>query len=225
MQLTAFNKRLLITLLLSMLFSRSLLAADVMAGKEIVMKGNKNGATACVTCHGNDGAGMAASNFPRLAGLNTDYMTKQLRNFTDGTRVNMIMQPIAGALSTEEADNVSAYFTAQQAPHAAPNVNTSAAGTGKKLVESGDWDKTIPACTKCHGPGVHGVGSTFPALAGQHAGYIESQLNAWKQGTRKNDPNHLMKVIADRLSKDQIKSVATYLASMKPAAHSEGKQP
>lgn len=225
MQITALNKLLLITLLLSTLFSRSLLAADVMAGKEIVVKGNKNGATACVTCHGEDGAGMAASNFPRLAGLNSDYITKQLQSFKDGTRVNTIMQPIASTLSTEEADNVAAYFSAQQAPQAAPNADTSMAGSGKKLVELGDWDKTIPACTKCHGPGARGVGSTFPALAGQHAGYIENQLNAWKQGTRKNDPNHLMKVIAERLSKDQIKSVAAYLGSMKPAAPSGGKQP
>lgn len=219
MSITVLNKMLIIVLFLSTLLSGPLLAADVQAGKQIVMSGNNKGATACLSCHGADGAGMAAANFPRLAGLNAGYMTKQLHDFASGTRINPIMQPIAKALSTKEAENVAAYYAAQKVPVAGTKVDAGVLDEGKRLVEQGDWGEIVPACTMCHGPGANGVGKSFPALAGQHASYIETQLNAWKKGTRKNDPNQLMKVIAERLSMDQIKAVAAYLASMKPTAH------
>lgn len=219
MSLPVSNKTLILALLLSALFSGPLMATEIEAGKQIVMNGNNKGATACQSCHGADGAGMAAANFPRLAGLNAGYLSKQLHDFTNGTRTNPIMQPIVKALSVKEAQDVAAYYAAQQAPHTAPNVDAGVLEEGKKLVELGDWDKTVPACIKCHGPGARGVGKNFPALAAQHASYIEAQLNAWKQGTRKNDPDQLMKGIAERLSMDQIKAVAAYLASMKPTAH------
>jgi cytochrome c553 len=218
MSIPVLNTTLLIALLLSTLFSGPLLAADAQAGRQIVMSGNNKGATACQSCHGADGAGMAAANFPRLAGLNAGYMTKQLHDFATGARINPIMQPIAKALSDKEAENVSAYYAAQKAPVTAMKVDEGVLKEGKRLVELGDWDKTIPACVKCHGPGARGVGKDFPALAGQHASYIEAQLNAWKKGTRKGDPEQLMKGIADRLSMDQIKAVADYLASMNPTA-------
>jgi cytochrome c553 len=218
MTIPVLNKMLKISLLLSALFSNQLMAADIQAGKQIVMSGNNKGATACQSCHGANGAGMAAANFPRLAGLNAGYMTKQLHDFANGARINPIMQPIARALSDKEAENVSAYYAAQKAPVTAMKVDEGVLKEGKRLVELGDWDKTIPACVKCHGPGARGVGKDFPALAGQHASYIEAQLNAWKKGTRKGDPEQLMKGIADRLSMDQIKAVADYLASMNPTA-------
>jgi thiosulfate dehydrogenase len=59
-----------------------------------------------------------------------------------------------------------------------------------------------------------GVGSAFPALAGQHAGYLKTQLNAWRSGTRNNDPNQLMKGIAERLSEQQISAITEYYAAL-----------
>ena len=45
-------------------------------------------------------------------------------------------------------------------------------------------------CVACHqadGSGNQGAGDVFPGIAGQHAGYIDAQLKAWKEGTRKNE--------------------------------------
>ena len=193
--------------------------ADMAVGKQIAMSGNGKGATACQSCHGANGAGVAAANFPRLAGLNADYLAKQLHDFASGTRSNPIMDPIAKSLTPEEAADVAAYYANEKAPHSAPAADEGLLGKGRRLVELGDWGKAVPACIMCHGPGANGVGTHFPALAGQHAGYIASQLNAWKQGTRKNDPNRLMTGIAERLDPDQIKAVSAYLAGMQPAAH------
>ena len=60
------------------------------------------------------------------------------------------------------------------------------------------------------------MGSHFPALAGQHAGYIADQLRAWKNGTRDNDPLHLMLAIAERMDERDIRAVSLWL-SRQPA--------
>lgn len=193
-------------------------AADIAAGKQIVTQGNSRGATACIACHGLDGAGNAAAGYPQLAGLSAVYMARQLAGFKHGSRKNPIMQPIAAALSDTETSNVTAYYASLKPAPAIKKATGKLSGDGQRLVELGDWDKTIPACSQCHGPGTRGVGDSFPALAGQHASYLEAQLNAWRQGLRNNDPNNLMKVIANRLDPQQISAVAKYLATLKPAA-------
>lgn len=41
---------------------------------------------ACVACHGAEGQGQQATNAPRLAGLDGDYLKRQLENFRSGAR-------------------------------------------------------------------------------------------------------------------------------------------
>lgn len=195
--------------------SRLVFAAD--AGQQIVMQGNQSGATPCVSCHGADGAGQAAAGFPRLAGQDKNYLIMQLQAFTQGSRNNPIMAPIAGALNQQEMAEVAAYYARQTAPNpSAGKGDQSLISKGEKLALRGNWDKTIPACVTCHGPGGKGVGSHFPTLAGQNARYIEQQIEAWKSGTRHNDPNQLMQVVAKRLSQSEAKAVAAYFASLIP---------
>lgn len=50
-----------------------------------VAKGRERYAT-CAACHGADGRGIAATNAPRLAGMNDWYLARQLKNFRDGVR-------------------------------------------------------------------------------------------------------------------------------------------
>ncbi|MNY72686.1 Cytochrome c [compost metagenome] len=59
-----------------------------------------------------------------------------------------------------------------------------------------------------------GVGSAFPPLAGQSASYLVAQLNAWRDGSRHNDPNDLMGHIAKALTPDEITAVADYFATL-----------
>jgi cytochrome c553 len=203
------------------LFTQSVSAAgDIAAGKQLVHQGNNKGATACIACHGANGEGNAAAGYPSLAGLSMKYIAKQLHSYQQGTRQNPVMQPIAKALSNSDIQNVAAYFSGltPATSGSASNLNT----TGKHLAMSGDWDKTIPACFSCHGPGGRGVDPYFPALAGQHAGYIRSQLEAWRNGKRHNDENDLMKGVAKRLSKQQIQAVSEYLAALSPVKPESG---
>ena len=199
------------------LFSASAHGADLHTGKALVLYGNKNGATACIECHGANGAGNAAAVFPRLAGMNADYLAKQIHDYRNGKRSDPVMQPIAKALSDAEIGEVVAYFAAQRVTTATVVDDKALWAQGERIALTGFWDHDVPACISCHGPGGRGVGVHFPKLAGQHASYISKQLKAWRVGTRANDPQTLMKGIAQRLPENEVAAVAAYLASLPPA--------
>ncbi|MBQ0742609.1 MAG: c-type cytochrome [Pseudomonas sp.] len=193
--------------------SLQVFAADATA---VYTKGGGNpAAMACITCHGAEGEGMAAAGFPRLAGLSADYMKKQLGDYLSGDRANPIMQPIAAALTPEEVEAVTTMLASKPAPKVKKIGRAAEAQTlGAILALRGAWERNIPECVACHGPSGVGVGDAFPPLAGQSAQYLSSQLNAWRQGTRKNDPNDLMGHIARKLTDDEIKAVSAYFASL-----------
>ncbi|MDO6461742.1 c-type cytochrome [Granulosicoccaceae sp. 1_MG-2023] len=190
-------------------------AGDPEAGQQIVMKGDGQGAP-CVACHGLDGAGNDAGGFPRLAGMDADYLAHQIRSYNDGSRVSPIMQPNVTKLSEQQIQDVAAYYAGQEVVASTQPAEPDAAemALGRKLVERGDWSAYIPSCDSCHGPGALGVGADFPMLAGQHPTYIAQQLRAWQAGTRHNDPNLLMTGVAERLSDAQIDAVAAYLSRL-----------
>ncbi len=210
------------------------LAAAVAAdGETIMQRGGANpAALPCITCHGADGKGMAASAFPRLSGLPEAYIAKQLGDFRSGARANPIMQPIAQALSEEELAAVArAYAQRPQVNVRGGPVERPVPGSGAWIALRGAWERNIPECTLCHGPSGLGVGDAFPPLAGQSASYIEAQLHAWRgtpaiaasrktkavaaqAPTRRNDPNGLMRHIAADLSESEIKAVAAYFAGL-----------
>ncbi|MBQ0776590.1 MAG: c-type cytochrome [Pseudomonas sp.] len=196
--------------------SLQVFAADATA---VYTKGGGNpAAMACITCHGAEGEGMAAAGFPRLAGLSADYMKKQLGDYLSGDRANPIMQPIAAALTPEEVEAVTTMLASKPAPKVKKIGRAAEAQTlGAILALRGAWERNIPECVACHGPSGVGVGEAFPPLAGQSAQYLSSQLNAWRQGTRKNDPNDLMGHIARKLTDDEIKAVSAYFASLNEA--------
>ena len=198
----------------------------------MVHGGSNPAALPCITCHGSDGKGMPAAGFPRLAGLPSAYIAKQLLDFRSGTRLNPIMQPIAAALSDDEMAAAASAYAARPKVNVIASTARPTEGTGAWLALRGAWDRNIPECTLCHGPDGVGVDSTFPPLAGQSALYIESQLKAWrgvagdsgkpqKAGkkakaapSRRNDPNSLMQHIARDLTDAEIKAVAEYFANL-----------
>lgn len=181
-------------------------AADMERGKAL--------ASTCAACHGMDGVGMATGDFARLNILTAEYMTKQLMDIKSGSRQSLIMQGLIMDLDEQQMRDISTWFAAQNAnPPAPPDSDPELMSLGEKLANRGDWDRYIPACHSCHGPKNQGVGDAFPALAGQHAGYIESQLNAWRDGTRDNDPQHLMLAVAERMTDTDVKAISAWLAA------------
>jgi cytochrome c553 len=70
--------------------------------------------------------------------------------------------------------------------------------------------KVATVCAACHGPAGVSVSETIPNLAAQRAGYLEAQLKALREGTRKNA---VMNAIAAQLSPADISNVAAYFAA------------
>ena len=104
------------------------------------------------------------------------------------------------------------YYAAMPAPSRAAGIGAPPAN-GERLALRGDWNRGIPGCVACHGPRGSGVGSHFPAIAGQSADYIVSQLQAWKTGTRSNDPLELMRHLSAKLTADDMRDVAAWFAA------------
>ncbi|WP_372963899.1 cytochrome c [Marinobacter sp.] len=175
-------------------------------------------ANLCVACHQADGSGMhieGGESWPRLAGLNASYFAKQIHDLKNGTRQSATMTPFVGMLDDQKIADVAAYYS-QMKPTAGQGGEDADEATlkrGEQIAERGDWANYIVSCKSCHGPGNRGAGDVFPGIAGQHAGYIKAQLNAWKAGTRKNDPQDLMGTIARRMSDKDIHAVAVWLAN------------
>jgi cytochrome c553 len=65
-------------------------------------------------------------------------------------------------------------------------------------------------CAACHGANGVSVSERIPNLAGQRAGYLIDQLEAFKGGSRKSE---IMNVIAPQLSKEDIANVAAHFAA------------
>ncbi len=75
--------------------------------------------------------------------------------------------------------------------------------------------KVAQVCAACHGAAGVSVSDTIPNLAAQRAGYIETQLKALKDGSRKAP---IMNAIAAQLSAEEMANVAAYFASLPGAA-------
>lgn len=194
-------------------------AAPRVTAANIANSGNGHGSPACVSCHGANGEGNPLTGFPRLAGLPSGYIERQLENFASGKRVNAIMTPIAQTLSPEERQAIAHYYAkvAAQGNHEPPQSTSPEAAAltpGEILAVRGRWSEDLPACSQCHGSGGQGVGDAFPPLNGQPSLYIENQLRDWQAGTRDPGPMGLMGGIAKKLTADDVKAVAAYLSAL-----------
>jgi cytochrome c553 len=170
----------------------------------------------CTSCHGVQGQGIDIIG-PRLAGLSAEYITNQLKLFHTGKRQNPIMLAMAATVQGDNINVVSQYFSQQ------PVADITLQFRGDKVAISdpfealafqGDWSRTIPACTSCHGPSAIGDGQ-FPRLAGQQASYIKTQLLDWQNGIRTGDADNMMGNIALKLTAAEIDGLSQFFANIK----------
>ena len=170
----------------------------------------------CAACHASDGNSVIPSN-PILAGQHYSYLKNQLNYFqvkegeNKAKRENAVMLGIASGLSSDDIDNLSAYYSQQKIkPSYASNIELAKAG--EVVYKAGDDSRGIPSCSSCHGPRGLGVPGQFPRVSGQHATYTASTLKSYKNGSRAN--NIQMMVISSRLTEGQINALAEYLAGL-----------
>jgi cytochrome c553 len=86
---------------------------------------------------------------------------------------------------------------------------------GQAMFLGGRLSSGVSACMACHGPaGAGNPAAKFPALAGQHAQYTETQLKAFRSMERANDAGQMMRNIAARMTDAEIKAVASYIQGL-----------
>lgn len=207
------------TFLLALLFAAQASHAET-AQKPApdLAKAKQTAEQVCGACHGPDGNSAINAN-PKLASQHASYIEKQLHNFKPANgkpaeRNNAVMAGMVAALTPEDMKALALYFSQQKLkPDAAKNKAT--VEFGQKLWRAGDSSKGIPACAGCHGPAGAGVPAQYPRLGGQFAEYTEAQLKAFRDGTRANDANSMMRTIALRMTDPEIKAVADYAAGLR----------
>lgn len=181
-------------------------------GPEIIRVGNSQ-VWACANCHGE--AALGSGSTPALAGLAEGYVSKQLHDFQEVTRIDDTMVYVAGNLTKDDIEMVAFFYSALDMLTDKTPLNISGSmERGEALAKLGDWKKDIPSCTSCHGVNLEGVDEIFPRLAGQQPEYIVSQLAAWKGGSRFNSPQSLMDDISGRMDEFDMRAVAQFLGAM-----------
>jgi cytochrome c553 len=180
-------------------------------------RGQAIATTVCAACHNADGNSTIATN-PKLAGQSYDYLLKQMMDFkaADGKpalRANPVMGGMIAPYSVDQMRDLAAYFAAQT-PKPGAAKNEATVTFGQTLYRRGDASKGLPACAACHGPTGAGIPAQYPRVSGQHAEYAEAQLKAFRDGTRENDPNKIMRTIALKMTDAEIKAVTDYMAGL-----------
>lgn len=198
--------KLLISLVVTLgLATGAQAAGNAEAGKTL--------SVACGACHGADGNSLAPS-FPKLAGQGERYLLKQLKDFKSGTRANPIMAGQVAGLNEQQMADLAAFYASQTVTIG--QAKKELVEQGERLYRAGNQEKGIPACMACHGPSGKGMaGAGFPALGGQHAGYIKAQLDAFSAETRTNDgETRMMRDIARRMHNEEIEAVSSYIQGL-----------
>jgi cytochrome c553 len=71
-------------------------------------------AATCVACHGPEGVA-AAAQWPTLAGQHETYLIEALEQYKNGSRVDLVMNPLIAPLDEASIEELAAFFAAQ--PH------------------------------------------------------------------------------------------------------------
>jgi cytochrome c553 len=196
-------------------------ASAMLAGANAALAQDKPPAAAaqvCAACHGADGNSTAPAN-PKLAGQFGEYLEKQLRDFMPQSgkkprRESAVMNGMVANLSDNDVQTLASYYAAQPLKPAAAS-DKALVAEGQRLWRGGDAARGVPACAGCHGPSGTGIPAQYPRLGGQYAEYVAAQLQAFRSGTRANDPSGMMRGVAAHLSDPQIRALAEYVAGLR----------
>ncbi|HET8706658.1 MAG TPA: c-type cytochrome [Pseudomonadales bacterium] len=185
------------------------------------VEAGKAKAAQCAGCHGADGNSPTPM-FPKLAGQNARYISKQLNDIKKGARSVPVMAGIAAGLSDQDIEDVAAYFSSQKMKTGQANKDLVA--LGEKTYRAGNAAAGLPACSGCHGAAGDGLAEAgFPRLAGQHADYVKVQLEAFRSagrgdatGTKRtNDGDtQIMRSVAAKLSDSEIAALSSYVSGL-----------
>ncbi len=206
------KQRSLVALVISSLVVLSAIAAEKRPLASVEKSAvEKTVQTVCAACHGADGNGAIVLN-PKLAGQHPEYLLKQLTNFKEGKRANVVMAGIVANLSKEDMQGL-ANFYASKTQTLAKAKSNGAGSLGEKIYRGGIATTGVPACAACHGATGAGIPKQFPRVSGQHADYALQQLRTFRTAERANAP--MMMTIAAKMTDAEMQAVADYMQGLR----------
>jgi len=169
----------------------------------------------CSECHGFDGNSISHE-WPNIAGLNVNYIQKQLMDFKEGRRSNKDMDEVVRSIPSDEILNQLAHYYSTQKiqPLRKKSKKNKLAklDLGEEIYSGKRIDYGIPGCLFCHGKdGKGGEDGKYPRLVGQYREYIVKQMKLFRSRERKNDVPSMMQNIARVMDDEDIESVAAYI--------------
>ncbi|MEW5964250.1 MAG: c-type cytochrome [Pseudomonadota bacterium] len=184
----------------------------------------------CAPCHGRQGQGTADGVYPRLAGLDPAYLTRQIDHFKSKQRLNIPMLPYATEreLPPEDVRTIVAYLSSVDLARKIGAVEESGFDALARLKESkavlnvplypGDAEKGRrlydKECASCHGRDGYGDRTrAIPQLAGQHSRYLKRQIADFSSGARIHDAP-ADAAIFERFSDDEIADILSYVSKL-----------
>ena len=158
----------------------------------------------CTMCHG--ARGMSEANAPNLAGQYPGAIYKELADFKSGARRSAIMMPLVAGLSDHDMRDLAAYYAYLPRVH---DVRAADGGT-PRIVADGAPMRNIAPCGACHGELSNKIGA--PWLEGQPVSYLQAQLGAFANGTRRNDIGQQMRNVSRGMTPAEITAASRYYA-------------
>ncbi len=204
-----------------LLFSLTTPAGEISGGDA---EAGANKVAVCTACHGQVGVSATAL-YPNLAGQGEKYLLKQLEDIQSGSRKVLEMTGMLAASSPQDLADMAAYYAAQAGVIMGSQALEDEAfglsseeflALGERVFRGGNLKTGVAACTGCHAPsGAGNAPAGYPAINGQHADYIVTQLNNFQNNLRTNDGDgRIMRAVAAPMSDLEIRAVANYLAGL-----------
>jgi cytochrome c553 len=132
----------------------------------------------CAACHGTDGGGVADGSVPAIGGQPASVITRQLQRFRSGERKDLRMQHFADAEHLSDDRQID--LLAQHVAGLRRSTPAKRGDGSQLLLGARRWSE---GCAGCHGAAAGAVVVRgIPALAGQHAPYIERKLREESNG-------------------------------------------
>jgi cytochrome c553 len=159
----------------------------------------------CAGCHGIYAQGTPDGEYPRLAGMDPEYLKQQFEAFKTRKRINIPMIPFANdhEMPPEDLETITAYLASIELPrHMSPLDPDQEFDALARLEEAkkvlniphypGDPEKGEKfyrkECASCHGRRGEGDWHKHvPLLTGQHPQYLLRQLAKIRKGERWHD--------------------------------------
>lgn len=185
----------------------------------------------CAGCHGAYGEGGKQGEYPRLAGMPSEFIAKQLHLFRDRDRPNLAMVEYVDHRQMPDKDiqDISRYLSEIQLQTRLPPVDETAPGfdayarllESKRLMQIPRAEGDIEAgrrlyrkeCASCHGDeGWGDAKKAVPMLAGQYTNYLWRQVKKYRNKIRIHDEDAPDEELLADFSDDELKDIFAYLS-------------